>query len=164
MLPCSCIPEGITAGEKILGTRSSQVELSSRTEASGAPGSQDSPCLCSSLSLLQDFPAVFCILLLLGREEKEAQQLQALLGREISVDVPRCQAGVGEGNECPVPMQPWQTGRAFPAGIPIPRAADPFWGLPQTWGCREGPGHRGKAFGTRTSCKLLINPRSLCLL
>lgn len=36
--------------------------------------------------------------LLFGRGEEEAQQLQALLGKEISVDVPRCQAGVGEGN------------------------------------------------------------------
>lgn len=35
------------------------------------------------------------------------------------------------GRECPVPTKPWQTGRSFPAGIPIPWAADPFWGLAQ---------------------------------
>lgn len=53
-------------------------------------------CPCS-----ESFPAMFSILpsqLLFGRGEEEAQQLQALLGKEISVDVPRCQAGAGEGN------------------------------------------------------------------
>lgn len=140
---CNCIPEGITAGEKILVTKSSQVELSSRTGASGAPGapwSQDSPCLCSPLSLLQEFS---CNVLYFAISASFWQRRGG--DPALQKNQRGCAKVPGEGNAL-------ANRESFPAGIPIPWAAGPFLGAgSDAGGAERGQGREGRAFGTRPS-------------
>lgn len=166
-----CCPAGAFLRESQLEGRSwwpNHHKLSCQAEQEhqeppGAPGSQDSPCLCSPLSLLREFSCnvLYFVIPASFRQRRgggpAAPGFAGHRNQRGCAEVPgRCW-----GREYPVP---WHTGRCFfLLEFLFQGQLIPSGGWLRLWGCREGPGHRGKAFGTRTSCKLSTNPRSLCL-
>lgn len=155
-----CIPKGITATEKILVTKSSQAELSSTTGASGAPGSQDNPCFCSPLSLFQDFSCNvlhFCHpSLVLAEKRRRPSSCRNRCG------CAKVQAGVGEGNSL-FPQSPGKQGENFLLEFPLHGQLIPLGAGSDRGDAQRGQDTGAEASGTRTSCELLANPRSLCL-
>lgn len=167
MLPCRCVPEGITARGKILVAKSSQAELSSRAGASGAPGSsrvtgQSLPLLPFVLAprvFLQCF--LFCHPSFFAAEERRRPSSSRLCWAQKSAWMCRgARQVLGKGMPCSHEALAHRE-MLFLLEFPFQGQLIPFGGWLRPWGCREGPGHRGKAFGTRTSCKLSTNPRSV---
>lgn len=142
-------------GDKIITSRAVKHKRSIRS-----PRSQDNPCFCSPLSLFQDFSCNvlhFCHpSLVLAEKRRRPSSCRNRCG------CAKAQAGVGKGNSL-FPQSPGKQGENFLLEFPLHGQLIPLGAGSDCGDAQRGQDTGAEASGTRTSCELLANPRSLCL-